>query len=77
MRYMTDVIALRKLMIEKGITTNIALAEAASTDRTTVGKVLNGKVQPSAELMGKLACALDMDSATAGAIFFKPDLRGA
>ena len=77
MRYITDVIALKKLMIEKGISTNSALAEAANTDRTTVGKVLNGKSQPSAELMGKLASALDMDPATAGTIFFKPDLRDA
>ena len=77
MHYTTDIIALKKLMIEKGISTNSALAEAAQTDRTTVGKVLNGKIKPSAELMGKLASALDMDSATAGAIFFKPDLRGA
>ena len=74
MRYITDTIALKKLMVEKGISTNTALAEAANTDRTTVGKVLNGKTQPSAELMGKLASALEMDSATAGAIFFKPKL---
>lgn len=75
--YKTDVVALRKLMIERGFTTNISLAQAAGTDRNTIGKVLNGTVRPSAELMDKLAMALQMDSATAGAIFFTQDLRNA
>ena len=39
-RYKTDVVALRKLMIERGFMTNIALAQAAGTDRNTIGKVL-------------------------------------
>lgn len=75
--YKTDVISLRKLMIDKGFKTTSALAEAAGADRNTVGKVLNGNAQPSADLMDKLAQALDMDSATAGAVFFAPDLRRA
>lgn len=75
--YKTDVVALQKLMIERGFKTNSALAEAAGADRNTIGKVLNGAAQPSAELMDKLAMALQMDSATAGAVFFAPDLRNA
>jgi len=75
--YKTDTVALRKLMIDRGFKTNSALAEAAGADRNTVGKVLNGDAQPSADLMDKLAMALQMDSATAGAVFFAPDLRGA
>ena len=75
--YKTDIVTLRKLMIDMGFTTNSALAEAAEADRNTIGKVLSGATQPSAELMDKLATALKMDSMTAGAIFFTPNLRDA
>lgn len=75
--YKTDVVALQKLMIDRGFKTNSALAEAAGTDRNTIGKILNGTVQPSADLMDKLAMALEMSSAAAGAVFFVLNLRDA
>ena len=72
--YRTDTVALQKLMIDAGFKTVSALAEASETDRNTLGKVINGKTQPSADMMDKLAVALKMDSGTAGAVFFCPEL---
>lgn len=72
--YKTDTVALQKLMIDAGYKTVSALAEAAETDRNTLGKVINGKSQPSADMMDKLATTLKMDAGTAGAVFFCPVL---
>lgn len=75
--FKTDTIALKKLMIDCGLTSNTALAEASGVDRNTVGKIVSGKAQPSADVMDKLAQALNMEPATAGAVFFAPNLLNA
>lgn len=71
----TDIIALRKLMAEHGLNTVISLSESSGIDRNTLGKILNGERQPSAEAMEKLIQALSIEPKKAGEIFFKTNLR--
>ena len=75
--YKTDTVALRKLMIDAEYDTISDLAKTAGIDRTTLGKIINGKTQPSADQMDKLVVALNMDSRTAGSVFFTKNLRDA
>ena len=46
----------RKLTIEQ-------LAKSSGVSRTTIWKVLNGKVKPNTDTIGKLAAALDVSPA--------------
>lgn len=71
----TDTIAIKKLMIEKGYRTINSLAVQSGINRTTLGKVLDGKIQPSSDVMFKLVEALDIPAAEAGQIFFAIVLR--
>ncbi len=73
----TDVIALKKVMVEKGFKTINALASAAGINRTTLGKVLDGRIQPSSDVMFKLVETLEISAPDAGNIFFARNLRGA
>lgn len=75
--YKTDTVALRKLMIDAGHNTISELAKASGIDRTTMGKIINGKAQPSAEQMDKLVLSLNMDPGIAGSVFFTQNLRNA
>ena len=68
--YMLDIIELKKTMIEKGFGTATALADAANIERNTVSTILNGKRQPSLNVMYAIAEALDLNSKKAGEIFF-------
>jgi len=70
----TDVIALKKLMAENGFNTVVSLAAASGIDRNTLGRILNGEHQPSAEAMEKLIQALNIEPRKAGEIFFKINL---
>ncbi len=70
MKRQTDLIAFKKLMIEKGLEKIADLSAASGVDRTILGRILNGKVQPSADAMYKLADALCMTPEQAGSIFF-------
>ena len=70
----TDVIALKKLMVENGFNTVISLAAASGIDRNTLGRILNGEHQPSAEVMEKLIQSLNIEPQKAGEIFFKLNL---
>lgn len=74
-RRKTDVIALKKLMVENGFNTVTSLATTSGIDRNTLGKILSGEHQPSAEVMEKLIQALKIETKKAGEIFFKIDLR--
>lgn len=76
-RRTTDTIAIKKLMVEKGYKTIASLATQSGINRTTLGKVLDGKIQPSSDVMFKLVEALDIPAAQAGLIFFATDLRSA
>lgn len=75
--FVTDVIALQKVMLEQGIKTNKQLSEVCGVDRNTIGRILKGEEQPSSTTMYKLASGLNMKSDVAGSIFFSPNLRNA
>ncbi len=66
----TDTIAIRKLMVEKGYKTISQLSMASGINRTTLGKLLDGRIQPSAEVMGRLVETLNIAPTDAGQIFF-------
>jgi transcriptional regulator with XRE-family HTH domain len=71
----TDVIELKKKMIERGFNTNTSLAEASGINRNTIGQLLNGEIQPSYDVMAKLAATLELSEHDAGRIFFALHLR--
>ncbi len=73
--FKTDIIAIRKLMVDNHFTTISSLADAAKINRNTLGKVLDGSIQPSSDVMCKLIEALHIAPDQAGHIFFKRDLR--
>ena len=62
-------------MIEKGFKTTKSLAAESVINRVTLGKILNGKIQPSTDAMFKLAETLDISGSEAGEIFFTNNLR--
>jgi transcriptional regulator with XRE-family HTH domain len=61
-------------MLDRSIETVKELAERSGVNKGTLGKVMGGKVQPSAHVMVKLIETLDIPSAEAGQIFFCPGL---
>lgn len=73
--FKTDTVALKKLMIDNGFDKIIDLAKASKIDRTTLGKVLSGKLQPTTDVMYKLVATLHIPPHQAGNIFFSSDLR--
>lgn len=74
-KYKTDVVELKKVMIEQGIDTITELSEISGVDRNTLSKILSGEIQPSAGAMCKLVYALQMQPERAGRIFFTLNLR--
>lgn len=73
--FTTDTAALRKLMIDNNIKTTKELSERSSVNRNTLAKVLDGKSQPSTDVMQKLILCLHIEPTAAGAIFFAMNLR--
>ena len=71
----TDTIAIKKLMVENGVEQVKVLAEITGVSRNTLGKVLKGKAQPSADVMERLIDALRIPHSQAGTIFFSENLR--
>ena len=69
-RRVTDTIALKKLMVEKGLDRITDLANASGVSRTTLSNVLRGKSQPSAGVMEKLIATLHIPLAQTSDIFF-------
>lgn len=67
--YKTDVIELKKAMVEAGLDKLIELSEASTIDRNTLSKVVNGEVQPSSNVMDKLVFSLKLTPERAGNIF--------
>ena len=74
---LTNTIELRKLMAENGFYTISALASASKINRNTLGRVLEGAAQPSADIMYKLTIALKMSPEQAGTVFFARNFRNA
>lgn len=73
--YKTDIIELKKAMIEAGLDKIIDLAEASGVDRNTISKILSGEIQPSSNVMERFVIALRLPPERAGLIFFNPNLR--
>lgn len=73
--FTTDVIALRKLMVENNINSISELANRTGVNRNTLGQVLNGENQPSTYVMDKLVRTLNIKQEEAGKIFFNNNLR--
>lgn len=68
--FSTDTVELRKLMVENGFYTISSLSKRAEINRNTLGKILDGSIQPSADVMYKLVIALNMTPNNAGEVFF-------
>ena len=75
MVYSTDTIELRKAMLEKGYYTIGAFSKECNVNRATLGKVLSGSIQPTSDVMNKIADCLSISSERAGQIFFSHNLR--
>ncbi|WP_270167497.1 helix-turn-helix domain-containing protein [Paenibacillus sp. SYP-B4298] len=73
--YKTDSRELKKIMIDRGISTIVQLSAVTGVNRNTLSNILNGESQPSAEVMRKLVAALEIPPEQAGRIFFNPNLR--
>ena len=71
----TDTIMLKKILVEHKLDKINELSKATGINRTTLGAILSGKSQPSAEIMYKLIKALEIAPSEAGEIFFNPNLR--
>lgn len=73
----TNTNELKKLMIDNEIKTIKELSEKTGVNRNTLAQVMNGKIQPSSEIMSQLVIVLNMEPQKAGEIFFDRNLRGA
>ena len=72
---LTDTVAIKKIMAERGFKTISSLADKAGINRNTLGKVIDGKAQPSSDTMFRLVDTLGISAAKAGEIFFAVNLR--
>ena len=73
--YKTDIVELKKSMVDAGLDKIINLSNASGIDRNTLSKIINGDAQPSSNVMDKLVLALELSPERAGQIFFNPHLR--
>ena len=73
-KYVTNTAELKKEMIDSNLEMITELSEASGVDRNTLGKVVSGKIQPSADVMVRLATTLNLSSHRAGEIFFAEKL---
>lgn len=74
-RYAVDIIALKKIMVEKNLDKISTLSRKANINRNILGNILNGKSMPTANTMYKLVETLEISPEKAGAIFFSKNLR--
>lgn len=65
----TDIVALKKIMVERNLEKINDLSKVSGISRSTLSNILNGKSQPSAEVMNKLVDALEIPLEKAGEIF--------
>lgn len=73
--YHVDIVALKKIMVERNLEKIIDLSAASTVDRNTLSKVLNGDSKPSTTVIEKLMSTLKIPPEKAGVIFFNTDLR--
>lgn len=76
-RFSTDVIALKKIAVDRHLDRISDLSKASGVNRNTLGMILNGKAQPSSDVMYKLISALQIPPEEAGCIFFSSNLHTA
>lgn len=72
--YKTDVVAIKKRMVEKNIKTITDLSALTGVNRNTLANVLSGKSQPSSDVMERLVYGLEFTPQEAGPIFFTANL---
>jgi len=72
--YRVDTIALRKMMLDRNITTICALSNRSGVGRDTLGRIINGEIVPSTKIMYQIAEALEMTANQAGECFFAQKL---
>ena len=72
--FKTDVVTLKKIMIDRGIDTIVELSDVTGIHRNVLGKILNGEKQPSADAMPKLVTGLKIPPDQAGVLFFASEL---
>lgn len=73
--YRTDVIALKKILIDLRLEKISDLSKASNINRNTLSKILREEIQPSADVMDKLVHTLKLTPEHAGSIFFASPLR--
>jgi len=71
----TNVIELKKLMIEKGLEHIKDLSKAVGVTTNTLSRILNGHSHPSSNVINKLVVALDIPATKAWDIFFGTNSR--
>ena len=69
-----DTKALRKIMIDRNISTIIEFAQICGIDRNTASSVINGTSRPSSLTMDKIVDGLELSPEEAGRIFFTEQL---
>lgn len=74
MRYEVDVKEFRKMMIEKGFLSIVALSKSSGVSRETIGNILNKNKRPNSTTIEKLAIAMDLTSAEVERLFFAQKL---
>jgi transcriptional regulator with XRE-family HTH domain len=71
----TNTLELKKILLDQGLDKIIDLSKETGVNRNTLGLILRGEKQPSADVMDKLVQRLHIPPETAGSIFFTDDLR--
>lgn len=73
--YKTDIVALKKILVEREINTITELSAISDVNYNTLNLIFNGKIQPSAYVMERLVKTLCISPENAGKIFFSQYLR--
>lgn len=71
-KYRTNIIELKKIMVEQGLDRTSDLSDASGISRNILSKILSGKARPSTIIIEKLIFTLCIPMERVGEIFFKP-----
>lgn len=74
MTYTVDRKELRLAMFAKGFNSMASLSKATKISNNTLSKLSNGKYRPSAQIIDRIATALELSGDDIGRIFFKSEL---
>ena len=70
MQYVVDTVEIKKLMIDRNISSIAELSSISGINRNTLGAVINGEAYPSSKIIGKLIEVLLIPLDRVGSIFF-------